>query len=304
MRRSRPAVAYLLWCLLATANSAAGIPDRIQNVEDPSGPLIWISEDELDRELDHGKPIGSRLRSVEHLLGPLEGGSLRWTTMKYQTAADGTLICEPRDLIVGGSGTASDIRDLVELSRAILAVRVVGSKQGVGYGTGGTLLEVEVLSVLENVEPGEPDTTLPTVPHHGSASGPPVPVDDFYLFDRYARMVIDSQAYCLGTRQVPRGEFVLFFRDTWPDPRAPVPLLGLQGRALVAADGSFYGHLLDPYRAAPRDELARQMAQLEQTWQVRSHESRACLSSRPLLHRFQPHHFTIHGGLRQSFPFV
>ena len=43
MRRSRLVVVMLLCGLLlaASASFAEGIPDRLQNVEDPSGPLAW-----------------------------------------------------------------------------------------------------------------------------------------------------------------------------------------------------------------------------------------------------------------------
>ncbi len=269
---NRATAAYaVIFLAFASAGLAEGIPDRIQNMQDdPNVPLIWISEAELKRAMDaEDQPEGSRLRSVEHLFGYLEGGrllgSLGWG--EFKIAQDGTLICEPKpQSVYMGGETASDIRSLVELSRAILSVRVVGSEQGAAYGTGGELIEVEVLSVLKNVEPGGPGTELPTVVYidSGPHTGPPVSEDGFYLFDVYARMVIDGRAYCLGTRQVPRGEFVLFFGDTWPEIRSALPLYGLHKAALVAVDGSFYGNLLARHLAVPQDELARQLANLEQ----------------------------------------
>ena len=258
-----------LLALGAAVGSAEGIPDRLHNVENPSGPLIWISENELKQAIDDAAedlPEGSRLQSVRHLFSRLEGKGLRWSTKNFEIAPGGTLICEPQDWSIYMGERATDLESLVRLSRAIVSVRVVSSKQGSGYGTGGELIEVEVLSVLKNVEPGAADTISPPVAYHDTAppGGPPVPVDGFYLFDWYARMVIDGRALCLGTRQVPRGEFVLFFRDTKPDLRSPLPIFGLDGAALVAADGSSYGNFYNRYNGDPPDELAQQLANLEQ----------------------------------------
>ena len=270
MHRTRLAAVLggLLALGLAAAGSAAGIPDRLQNVENPSGPLIWISENELKRAIDDAAqdlPEGSRLQSVDHLLGHLEGGRLRWSLDwgEYQIAADGDVICEGEDWTAYMGEKATDLESLVKLSRAIVSVRVVDSEPGVAYGTAGELIEVEVLKVLKNPDaPVDP----PAVARIDSAppGGPPVPVDGFYLWDWYARMIIDGHALCLGTRQVPRGDFVLFLRNTWPDILSPLPIFGLDGSALVAADGSFYGTLLDRFRAAPQEEIARQLANLEQ----------------------------------------
>lgn len=261
MRRTRLGIVCLLWWLLASTSSAEGIPDRLQNVREPSGPLSWISESALREAMEAtDAPEGSRLVAVDQL-AYLEGGRLDWSLDpgEFEIAPDGSLICEPppltRPLTHYQGEQARDIRRLAEISRAIVSVRVVGSKSGVYNGRyAGELIEVEALSVLKEVEPGTVDYEGPAVP---------APVGGFYLFDRYARMVIDGSAVCTGIKQVPEGEFYLFMLYTRPGSDFPLPLFGLDGSALVAADGTFYGTLLDPVRTAPQDELARQIADLE-----------------------------------------
>ena len=265
MRRSRLAVVVIPLCgllLAASASFAEGIPDRLQNVEDPSGPLAWISGAALRQAMDAADaPKGSSLQSVDQL-GYLEGGRLDWSLDpdEFEIAPDGTLICNPppltRPLTYYQGKQARNISELVELSKAIVSVRVVGSEQGLINGRyAGELIELEVLSVLKDIGAGAVDALGPA---------PPAPSDGgLYVFDYYARMIIDGRALCLGTRQVPRGDFILFLIQTRPSLTFPLPLFGLDGSALVAADGSFYGTLLDPHRPAPQDELARQLADFE-----------------------------------------
>ena len=250
----------LLLLGLAAAGSAEGIPDQLQNVENPNGPPVWLSESALKQAMDkENQPEGSRLESVrERLLGYLVRGRLDWSLDpgEFEVAPDGTLICEPnsltRRLKYYKDEVATDVAGLVKLSTAILSVRVVGSKPGFVHSRAGELIEVEVLSVLKDIEPGAMDPLGPA---------PPAPVDGFYLWDWYARMVIDGRAVCLGTRQVPRGDFILFLRYTRSPSLASLPIFSLDGAALVAADGSSHGTLLDRYNSDPQ-ELARQLEQI------------------------------------------
>lgn len=246
----------------AAVGAAEGIPDRLQNVDNPSSPPVWLSESALKQAMDaEDIPEGSRLESVrERLFGYLERGRFEWSLDpgEFEIAPDGTLICEPnnitRRLKYYHGELATDLESLVKLSEAILAVRVVDSKPGFISKHAGELLEVEVLSVLKDVEPGTVDALGPA---------PPVPADGFYLWDWYARMVIDGRALCIGSQRIPRGDFVLFLRHTRPDPLSPLPIFSLDGAALVGADGFSYGTLFNRYRGNSPEELARQLGNLE-----------------------------------------
>ncbi|MCP3959879.1 MAG: hypothetical protein GY719_18700 [bacterium] len=261
MSRSRLNVAVLLCGLLAAVSTEAEIPDRLESVgtNRPHQPLAWLSEEALNLAMDaEDQPEGSRLQSVAHLFRLGEDDRLEWSLdpEDFEIAPDGTLICEPKPLTHYWGEQATDIQALVELAKTIVSVRVLDSKPGFFASSyAGELLEVEVLEVLKYTEPGNLDAW---------GEMPAAPPDDFYLFDRYARMVIDGRAICLGTRQVPRGEFFLFMLTTRQHPFTPLPLYALDTSALIAADGSFYGYLLDRSKADSQEELARQLAGLEQ----------------------------------------
>ena len=243
----------------ASLGAAAGIPDRLESLGNPHVPLAWISEEALKLAMDaEDQPEGSRLQSVAHLFRHIEDGRLEWSLDRkdFEITPDGALICEPKPLSYYWGDQATDIQGLVELSKAIVSVRVVDSKPGFFASShAGELLEVEVLGVLKDVESGTLDAW---------GQMPAAPRDGFYLFDYYARMVIDGRAICLGTRQVPRGEFFLFLLTTRPQPFTPLPLFGLDAAALIAADGSSYGNLLDRSKANSQEEIARQLASIEQ----------------------------------------
>lgn len=240
---------FLLTVLLVSAGIplAAEIPDKLLKVEDPSGPPAWISEEALRAAMDAQKmPIGSRLKSVGYLFDYWQGLSSdlkNYANEKdFKIAPDGTLaFCEPQIISYYNGERAKDLKRLLELSTDVTSVRVIDSKPGFRFGQAGELLEVEVLSILK-------DTGRTGVPRDG-----------FFLFDRYARMVIDGKALCLGDRQVPRGEFLLF--QIWtesPEMLGGLPTFFMDNSALVSSDGTFYGALLD--EAVDPKELAQQLS--------------------------------------------
>ena len=253
MKNRITAEVFLLTVLFVgagTSGFAAGVPDTLQKTEDPGGAPAWISEEALRAEMDaRDQPVGSRLRSVGHLFDYWEGLSLdldEYASMKTaKMAPDGTLAsCEPQIISFYHDEKATDLERLYEMSTDVTSVRVVDSKPGFRFGQAGELLEVEVLSILKDT---------------GTAV---VPQDGFFLFDRYARMVIDGKPLCLGDRQVPSGEFMLFQIHTDFPADSTLPTFFMDNSALVSADGAFYGALLDV--AADPMELAQQLSELAQ----------------------------------------
>lgn len=239
----------LLLTLLAGPASAVGIPDVLYRVEDPSGPPGWISKQKLDEEMNASRrPAGSRLEAVSDLLMPrqrLPSSLENYREAKeFQLTPDGKIEeCEPQIISYYYEERAKDLGRLIELSEVVLRVRVVDSKPGFLSAMAGELLEAKVLAVLKD----------------GGAF--PVPSDFLYLFDRYARMVIDGQPICLGLRPVPEGEF-LFFLVWEPIRDLGFPTAFLDNGALIAADGVFFGSLLDD--AVKASELERNLAEVEQ----------------------------------------
>ncbi|MCP3960162.1 MAG: hypothetical protein GY719_20140 [bacterium] len=287
----RAVVAVLLLGLLAVS-TAAEVPDRMENVgneyvsRNEYVPVAWLSEEALKRAMaEQNEPEGSRLQSVAHLFrdsGDQEV-ELSWSLgpNEFEIAPGGALICEPKWLSYHCGDQATDIPGLVELSRTIALVRVVDSRQGFASGSyPGELLELEVVEVLEDVKPlareliENPPPVAPQIDcgsnrdgkidalHYAILGPAPAIPDSFYMFDFYARMVIDGRAICLGIRQVPRGEFVLFLTITYPTLGSSESVFPLDSAALVAADGSYYGNLLDRSAADSPEELARQLEQL------------------------------------------
>ena len=244
--------------LAASAGLAEGIPDQLHDMEDPSGHPIWLSESALRQAMDaEDAPAGERLESVGERLGlfkylPL--GVWALDPGEFERTPSGELICEPRWVSYHQGPTATDIAGLVELSMAILLVKAVDSEPGFLNGRAGELIKIEVLSVLKDTEPG----TLDPI-----GLAPPAPRDGFYLWNFYARSVIEGRALCIGSRPLPRNEnLVLFLRDTRL-PSSPIFVLDGIG-TVVSADGSFYGALLAQSVDNPSEEIARQMKGLEE----------------------------------------
>ena len=248
--QSTSAAALLLTVLFVGTGSqglASGIPDILHKVEDPSGPPSWISEEALRAAMDaRNQPVGSRLESVGHLFDYWQGLEQYVTSRNFEIAPDGTLaFCEPQIISYYYDEKATNLKQLLELSTDVTSVRVVDSKPGFLFGQAGELLEVEVLSILKDT---------------GTAG---VPRDGFFLFDRYARMVIDGKTFCVGDRQVSRGEFLLFQIWTELPPNAGgLPTFFLDNSALISKEGTSYGALLDTIDS--EDDLARQLATLSQ----------------------------------------
>lgn len=249
----KTASVFLLTVLLVGAGTqvlAAEIPDKLHKVEDPGGPPAWISEEALRAAMDARKmPVGSRLKSVGHLFDHwqvLVSDLEQYARMKdFEIAPDGTLaFCESRIISYYYGERAKDLERLLELSLDVTSVRIVDSKPGFRFGQAGELLEVEVLSILKDT---------------GTAG---VPRDGFYLFDRYARMVIDGKALCLGDRQVPRGEYLLFQIRTESPENMGLPTFFMDESVLISSDGAFYGALLDG--TVDPKELAQQLSTLDQ----------------------------------------
>jgi hypothetical protein len=245
-------VVFLLSVLFVGAGIplAAEIPDKLLKVEGPSGPPAWISEQALRAAMDaQGMPAGSRLKSVGYLFDywPSLSSDLEdyASNKDSKIAQDGTLaFCEPQIISYYYGERARNLKRLLELSTTVTSVRVLDTKPGFKSGQAGELLEVEVLSILKDT---------------GTAG---VPRDGFYLFDRYARMVIDGRALCLGDRQVPMGEFLLFqIRTDLPD-IVGLPTYFLDDSALISSDGAFYGSLLD-HSVDPK-KLVQQLSTLDQ----------------------------------------
>ena len=250
--------------LAALAALAGEIPDRLQSVQDPAGRPAWISETELKAEIEaRNRPIGSRLALVNHLID--EGGLSRlidqYSTVQrddYSTVQreveigpDGEIeSCDPWRYSLYQGAQATNVGELVKLSKAIVSVRVVESEPGFLTIFPGELIELKVLSIVKD------------------AVG--LPAGDFYIFDHFARMVIDGRPLCLGSRQVPRGDFLLFLANPSGGDYGegvhtalfPLPMFGLDGNALVAADGSFYGTLLNENDADSQEEIADQLADI------------------------------------------
>ena len=261
----RKRLAAVLCCLLAVvvavAGSGEGIPDRIENIDGPNLPPIWLSESALRQEMDaEDGPASSRLESAgERLFSFMPEGRLQWSldSSEFEQAPDGILSCKSLLVSYHEGPKATDIAGLVKLSMAILLVRVVDSETGFLTGRAGELVEVEVLSVLKDTEPGTVDLGGPA---------PPAPLDGFYLWNWYARTVIDGRALCIGSRPLPHGEdLYLFLRSTRAASPTSSPIFTLDGiGTAIDADGHSYGALLDPSTGDTSDDIARQMANLEQ----------------------------------------
>ena len=254
MKYQTIAVVFLLTTLfvgVCASGFAAGIPDTLYKVEDPAGPPVWISEEALRDAMDsRDQPVGSRLKSVGHLFDYWQGLASELEqyarSKDFEISPDGNLaFCEPQSGYYYHDEQAKSLKRLVELSSAVTSVRVVNSKPGFRYGQAIEMLEVEVLSILKD---------------SGKAG---VPRDGFFLFDRYARMVIDGKALCLGDRQVPRGEFLLFLTQTELPGDTGLATFFMDSAALISVvDGSFYGALLD--HAVDPKELAQQLPTLDE----------------------------------------
>lgn len=71
MKCQTAAAVFLLAALFVGAGApglAAGIPETLQRVEDPTGSPAWITEEGLRVAMDaRNQPVGSRLKSVGHL---------------------------------------------------------------------------------------------------------------------------------------------------------------------------------------------------------------------------------------------
>lgn len=254
MKHLATVTAFLLTLLSVTVTPlafAAGIPDTLQKVEEPSGPPAWISEEALQAAMeDQDQPAGSRLKSVGHLFDywPNVASDLdQYASMKnFEIAPDGTLVsCEPWLGSYYHGERAQNLAELLELSTAVSSVRIVDSKPGFLFGQAGVLSEVEVLSILKD------------------AGAVGIPQEGFFLYDRYARMVIDNRALCLGDRQVPRGKFLLFqISAEYSANAGGLPVYYMDGSALLAEDGTYYGALLD-YSLDP-EKLAQELPTLGQ----------------------------------------
>ena len=258
-RKIAVTITALAVILAASAGLAEGIPDQLHDMEDPSGHPIWLSESALRQAMDaEDAPAGERLESVG-LFRFLIEGQLQWSLApgEFERTPSGELICKPRWVSYHHGPTATDIAGLVELSMAILLVRVADSEPGFLNGVAGELLKIEVLSVLKDTEPG----TLDPI-----GLAPPAPRDGFLLWNYYARSVIDGRALCIGSRPLPRNEdLVLFLRYTRLPSLTSPPFFDLDGIAtVVSGDGFFYGALLDQSVGNPSEEIARQMKGLEE----------------------------------------
>ena len=230
--------AFLLIALfIGTSDSgfASGIPSTLHKVEDNSGPPAWLSEEALRAAMDdQDRPIGSRLESVGYLFDDwqsLFSELERYAETKaFTIAPDGTLgFCEPQEVSYYWDERAKDLKRLVELSTAVTSVLIADSKPGFLFGRAGELLEVEVLSVLK-------DTGTTGVSRNG-----------FFLFDSYARMMIDGKPLCKGGSQVPRGEFLLFQTGDslltrtpqWPENPPSIPPFSKGGSSVCALPGAW-----------------------------------------------------------------
>ena len=249
------AMTAFLWTILLTSASpsvlAAGIPNTLQKVEEPSGPPAWISEEALQAAMEaQDQPVGSRLKSVGHLLDswPSVAADLdQYARMKdFKIAPDGTLVsCEPWLISYYHDERAKDLKQLVKLSTAVSSVRITDSRPGFRFSQAGELLEVEVLSILKDT---------------GKTS---LSRDGFFLFDRYARMVIDGKALCLGDRQIPLGQYLLFQVHTeLPQSLGGISTYFIDSSALIAEDGTYYGSLLDDF--VDTKKLAQELLILDQ----------------------------------------
>ncbi len=224
---------------------AAEIPDTIRWIDGgPDRPPYWISEELFRAAMDSRNAAPRRLASVLHLFpgaDPSHELDMYAEAKKhYKLSPEGSLLeCEPLSTTSYFDERAKDVGRLFEMASSIAHVRVLGSKPGFAGGSAGELLEVEVISVLK--DQGEDG----------------IPRGGFYLFNQYARMVIDGKPLCLGDSAMPNGEYFLFL------PSMVVGIVEfdvykLDGAALVSADGTFYGTLLD--HGVDRREVADQLA--------------------------------------------
>ncbi len=234
--------------LLAGAGApafAAGIPDTIRWIDGPDRPPYWISEELFRAALDSkNEPPGSRLTSVLHLFpgaDPSHELDMYASSRKhYKLSPEGTLPeCEPLSTTSYFNEKAKDVGRLFELASSIAHVRILESKTGFAGGRAGELLEVEVISILK--DEGEDG-----IPHGG-----------FYLFNQYARMVIDGKPLCLGDRAILNGEYFLFLPSMFVG-IVEFDVFTLDSAALVSGDGTSYGSLLD--HGVDRWKVADQLA--------------------------------------------
>jgi hypothetical protein len=192
------------------------------------------------------QPAGAGLKAAGHLFDYWQGIEQYVAKKDFKVAPDGSLIyCEPVVISYYHDERAKDLERLLELATDVSSIRVVSSKPGFLFGQAGELLDVEVLSILK-------DTGTAAVPRNG-----------FFLFDRYARFVIDGKVLCVGDRQVPLGDYLLFQIWTESPPNAGgLPTFFVDNAVLISKDGKFYGSLLD-HTVDPKS-LAQQLSKLDE----------------------------------------
>ena len=247
MRSSTVSLVVVLGLLVGAGASAfaAGIPDTIRWIDGPDRPPYWISEELFRAAMDsRNEPPGSRLASVLHLFtsaDPSHELDMYAEAKKhYKLSPDGTLSeCEPISITSYFDEKAKDAGRLFELASSIAHVRVLDSKTGFAGGRAGELLDVEVISILK--DEGEDG----------------IPRGGFYLFNQYARMVIDGKPLCLGDRAILNGEYFLFLPSMFVG-IVEFDVFTLDSAALVSGDGTSYGSLLD--HGVDRWKVADQLA--------------------------------------------
>ena len=236
--------------LVVAFGAAAEIPDRLYDSRDSADRPIWISETSLNEAMEAlDVPVGSRLAAVDDLVRVQVLSTLLSDysdqERSFELEEDGSLkSCDPWRYSVFHDQRGSSIRELVELSEAIVSVRAVDSKQGILFSKPRQLIEVELLSVIKDAEG--------------------IPEGGFYLSDFFTRMVIDGQGVCLGENPVPiGGEFVLFLSNAEPA-LVPLPVYSLDSSALISGDGSSHGALFNDYSGDSPEELALQLQRIDE----------------------------------------